>query len=79
MSTPPYEELLEKAQTLSPQQCLLLIERLIHRMRTAEKGSNTAPSWEDYAGSAPYPLCGGDAQEWVCRERQDSDESREPR
>jgi hypothetical protein len=34
-------------------------------------------TWMSIAGTAPYPLCGEDAQEWVSRTRRESDEHRE--
>ncbi len=63
MSTPQYESVLHKAEKLPRTQCLMLIERLIRHVRTTEAPSEPRPAWEDYAGSAPYPLCGEDAQE----------------
>ena len=76
MNTQTYENVLQEAEKLPPDQCLMLIERLIHHMRTAETGRDAAPAWEDYAGSATHPLCGEDAQEWVSRSRRESDEAR---
>jgi hypothetical protein len=76
MSTQTYENILQEAEKLPPGQRLMLIERLIHDMRTAVSEPIDAPAWEDYAGSAPYPLCGEDAQEWISRGRQESDEAR---
>ncbi len=73
---PAYENILREAEQLPREQCLMLIERLIYRMRTAGTTENGAPAWEDYAGSAPYPLCGEDAQEWIRRSRQESDRKR---
>jgi hypothetical protein len=34
-------------------------------------------SWREVRGSVSYPLCGEDAQAWVSRSRQESDEQRE--
>lgn len=79
MSPQTYEDLLQEAERLPPDQCLKLIERLVHHMRTAQGGQDAAHAWEDYAGSAPYPLCGEDAQEWVRRRREESDEARQTR
>jgi len=76
MDPQTFEDVLQKAEELPPDQCLMLIERLVHRMRMAETGLDGAPAWEDYAGSATYPLCGEDAQEWVSRCRRESDEAR---
>ena len=65
MDTQTYQEVLQEAERLSRAERLMLIERLIHKMRTAETERGAPPAWEDYAGSAPYPLCGEDAQDWV--------------
>lgn len=69
MQTERFENILQEAEKLPPAERLLLIERLIHDMRANELRQPEAPSWEDLAGSAPYPLCGEDAQEWASRER----------
>jgi hypothetical protein len=79
MSTQTYENVLQEAEKLPPDQRLMLIERLAHHMRTTDTGGDAAPAWEDYAGSVPYPLCGEDAQEWVSHTRRESDETRAPR
>lgn len=76
MNAQTYEDVLQEAEKLPPNQCLLLIERLIHHVRTVEATAGVSPAWEDYAGSAPYPLCGEDAQEWVSQSRRESDEAR---
>jgi len=77
MATQTYEDILQEAEKLPPDQRLLLIERLIHQLRTAEGEKTGSPAWEDYAASAPYPLCEGDAQEWVSHVREESDKARE--
>lgn len=72
-----YEQLLHEAESLPREQQLKLIERLAAHLR---EGNETAiperPRWEDLIGSAAYPLCGEDAQAWVSRTRQESDEGR---
>ena len=35
------------------------------------------PKWSDIRGTAPYPMLGEDAQEWVTRTRRESEEGRE--
>jgi len=79
MNARSYEDVLQEAEKLPAAQCLMLIERLVHHVRTAETTAENPPAWEDYAGSAPYPLCGEDAQEWVSRGRNESDEARDVR
>lgn len=76
MDTQTYEDVLKEAEKLPADQCLLLIERLIHHVRNAETAPTEAPAWEDYAGPAPHPLCGEDAQAWVNRSRRESDAAR---
>ncbi|HKI31265.1 MAG TPA: hypothetical protein VKA46_05325 [Gemmataceae bacterium] len=33
--------------------------------------------WSEIRGIVAYPMCGGDAQEWVSRGRREADEERE--
>lgn len=42
----------------------------------AEEDTRTY-DWIDLIGTAPYPLCGMDAQEWVSEGRRASDRARE--
>ena len=76
MKAPTYERILREAERLSPQEQSLLIKRLAERLQESQSAALTGPRWEDQAGSAPYPLCGEDAQAWVNRTRQESDEER---
>jgi hypothetical protein len=76
MVAPVYERILHEAEGLSREEQLLLIERLAERLRVGIAPTAPRPRWEDYAGSAPYPLCGEDAQAWVTRTRQESEEAR---
>jgi len=76
MNAPTYQQVLIEAKMLSPEEQLALIARLAEQLRQAEASAHPRPRWEDYAGSAPYPLCGEDAQSWVTRTRQESDEVR---
>jgi hypothetical protein len=76
MVSPPYERILKEAEALVRQEQLLLVERLIARLRASEASAGPRPRWEDLAGSAPYPLCGEDAQAWVSRTRQECDDQR---
>ncbi|MCR4317378.1 MAG: hypothetical protein NUW37_13655 [Planctomycetes bacterium] len=73
MNSTTYEDVLQEAERLPREQRLLLIEHLIHNIRTSENRVEDSPLWEDYAGSAPYPLCGEDAQEYVSGQRTESD------
>lgn len=69
MNARSYENVLQEAEKLPADQCLMLIERLVHHVRTVETTSENKPAWENFGGSVPYPLCGEDAQEWVSRGR----------
>jgi len=74
MAVPAYERILQEAERLSPQERLLLIERLAARLRAGDGSGHECPRWEQYASSAPYPLCGEDAQGWTTRTRRESDD-----
>jgi hypothetical protein len=76
MASVGYERVLKEAESLARQDQLLLVERLIARLGASERAAKPRVRWEDLAGSAPYPLCGEDAQQWVTRTRQESDERR---
>lgn len=73
MSTLTYDEVVESAERLSPEEQRLLIERLRADLRTKREFHGKRPRWEDLAGTAPYPMCGEDAQAWVSRTRAESD------
>jgi hypothetical protein len=79
MSALVYDRVLRDAESLSREEQLLLIERLAGRLRATGEPAGARPSWEDHGGTAPFPLCGEDAQAWVSRTRQESDEGRHVR
>ena len=72
MASRKYQQVLSEAEGLSGEEQLALIARLMARLKARKAPSGKALRWEDYAGSAPYPLCGEDAQAWVTRTRQES-------
>lgn len=74
MATLTLDELVESAERLSPDERRVLIERLEAGLRKEQGAPEERPRWEDLAGTAPYPLCGEDAQAWVSRTRAESDE-----
>lgn len=79
MSTTDYERVLREAERLRPDQQRALIEQLTSRLRASEEHEGQEkerPRWEDFEGTAPYPLCGEDAQEWVSRTRKEADDGR---
>lgn len=78
MSSSVYEQVAREAGALSREEQLLLIARLAEHLsslpsRQLRKGR---PRWEDFGGKALSPLCGEDAQQWVTRTRQESDQHR---
>ena len=73
-----YLRVLEAARKLPREEQLLIIERLAERLRSGGAVASARARWEQYAGTAPWPLCGEDAQEWVSRTRQESDGARRP-
>lgn len=78
MGSATYEKLLEEARNLAPSELDDLIEVLTRCRGESAVMEKSRPRWEDFIGSAPYPLCGEDAQEWVARTRRESDERRLP-
>jgi len=76
MASSVYDRVLQEVQQLSPEEQLRVIARVAERLSSERLPGNGAPRWEDYAGSASYPLCGQDAQEWVTRTRRESDDVR---
>ena len=77
MNADTYEDVLLEAEKLPVDQCRKLIERLVQHVRSVVAGPHEPPAWEDYARSAPYPLCDGDAQECISRARIQSDAARQ--
>lgn len=69
------EDILRQAEQLPREQRVLLVDQLIHGLRSVGPGAEVL-TWEELAGSAPYPLCGEDAQVWVSRGRSHADEVR---
>jgi hypothetical protein len=73
-------DVLQQAERLPPAEQLELIARLAERLRTVH-GTEMEPkrrrSWLEIAGSAPYPLLGEDAQDWITRTRREGDEHRD--
>ncbi len=77
MSTIEYTQVLRDAEHLSPEEQRELVEALLQRLRVRELPDGEAPRIEDLAGTAPYPLCGEDAQEYISRMRDEWDEREE--
>jgi hypothetical protein len=77
MGTHTYEEVVRMADTLTPQERLRLIAHLATTTQVAVTAPNPGRRWSDLAGTAPYPALGEDAQAWISRTRQESDDARE--
>ena len=74
MSVQDVDRVLRDAETLTPEQQLQLIERLAARLRARHQTGGKRPRLEDLAGTAPYPLCGEDAQEYISKMRDEWEE-----
>jgi hypothetical protein len=74
MSMGEYARVLREAEHLSPDEQRELVEALLKRLQAQEPTDGDVPRFEDLAGTAPYPLCGEDAQKYVSRMREEWDE-----
>lgn len=78
MITPLLNELIEKAETLPPDEQRRLVTHLVDK---AFQQLPAAPpryrKWREIRGMLPYPALGEDAQAWVTRTRREGDEHRE--
>ncbi len=79
MSAQDYERILRDTEKLTPDEQQRLAREIVDRLREREWQGKERPRWEDMEGTAPYPLCGEDAQEWVSRTRQEADDGRRVR
>ena len=70
-------EILQRAETLTPEDQLYLAAHLVEKARQAYLASRPRRRWREICGVAPYPLVGEDAQAWVSRTRRESDDHRE--
>ncbi len=73
MASKELDELVQKAEVLTPDEQLLLIARLVEKLREDQQVSRPRRKWHEICGSVPYPLLGEDAQDWVSRTRQEWD------
>ena len=69
-----FDQVAREADALPSDEQLRLIARLAERL--AARPAENRPRWEDFAGSVASPMCGEDAQDWVTRTRQESDQQR---
>jgi hypothetical protein len=78
MITPLLNELIEKAETLPPDEQLQLITRLQQRaFQRMVSNQPTRRKWREIRGMAKPSLFGEDAQTWINRTRREGDERRE--
>ena len=77
MTMSALNELIQKADTLTPDEQLRLIAHLAERVRATRSVSKPRRKWREIRGIAPYPLVGEDAQVWVSRSRREGTEHRE--
>jgi hypothetical protein len=71
-----YEEVV---RSLPPQERMRLVEKIAHELALQRSHAPTGrrDNWRELEGIAPDLLAGEDAQEWVTRTRQESDEDRD--
>ena len=74
MATQDYDRVLREAEALAPDDQRRLIQDISDRLRSAPKKGKKPLRWEDLAGSAPYPLCGEDAQKYISKMRDEWEE-----
>ena len=73
-----FDHVAREADALPSDEQLRLIAHLAERLATvgAARPAENRPRWEDFADSVSSPMCGEDAQRWVTRTRQESDQQR---
>ena len=73
------EQIAALAAQLPPVERRLLAETILRELdaATAPAAGTPGRAWMEIRGIMPYPMCGEDAQAWVSRTRQESDEHRE--
>jgi hypothetical protein len=77
MAASTYQEVLRLVNTLTGDERLQLIAYLAMTQRASDVPGDERPAWSDIAGTVSYPALGEDAQAWVSRTRQESDDARE--
>ena len=70
--------MMDLANQLSPAEQKQLADSILRRFASST-AAKAVPgrTWREIRGSVPFPLCGEDAQAWVTRGRQESEEQRE--
>lgn len=74
--TATFQSLLQQTAILTPEQKLRMIAYLADSLRQSQPTPQRR-KWSEIRGAAPYPLFGEDAQAWITRNRQETDEHQE--
>ena len=77
METQALKEIKERAEALTVEENLELIAHIVGKIRMDQARLGKHRKWGEIYGAAPYPLAGEDAQKWVTRTRQESNDRRE--
>lgn len=64
------QEIIERVQKLTPQEQSYLMSQLEPLTELQDPLTRPRRKWGEIMGTAPYPLAGEDAQQWVSRERE---------
>jgi hypothetical protein len=76
MSDKVLKEIMRDLEALSLEEQLRLAAYLVARIRTSAPVATQRGKLTDLVGAAKYPALGEDAQAWISRTRQESDEGR---
>ncbi len=68
-------EIIKQVESLTIEDQMALITHLQEQVQRTQQ-DRPRKSWHDIQGTAPYPMVGEDAQEWVTRTRREGDEAR---
>ena len=72
-----YDDILNQARRLTPDEQLRLIAYLSEQARLAKTQKSTKPKrWRELRGIVAYPLIAEDAQKWVSTSRQEDEKHR---
>ena len=67
------DQILKRADKLTPSERLLLASRLIQGVRSGMPARKPHRKWRDVVGLLPYPALGMDAQQYISKSRRDDD------
>lgn len=70
-------QLIAQATQLPADEQRQLAEILLRNLAARRDKLRPGRKWSEIRGAAPYPLCGEDAQRWVSRTREESDQGRQ--